>query len=181
MSSVDDTVWDNEHTESNATDSPRGSNKGREPNVNLARRDELIGLRRMRQTTDNGWADSLVQMMETLRMSHGPSPFPPSLKVEAATNQPPSWHKLKPPFGGKVHAFTLKISEMKSWDCEGTENSGELGKTKAPAGVKSKESQTQGKWNQGWYEESMASDPQPIFSTRLPSSVTGSKLQRFIF
>lgn len=57
----------------------------RKTEVNLAKRDELIG--RMRQTTDNGWAGWLEQMMETLRVSHGPSCFSP-LRGEAVTGGP---------------------------------------------------------------------------------------------
>lgn len=65
-------------------DGPRGLNKGRKLKVNAAKTDELIGLGRMRQTTDNGWAAWPVQMMETLRVSHGPSRFSP-LRDEAVT------------------------------------------------------------------------------------------------
>lgn len=52
--------------EDDAADSPRGSDKGRKARVNLAKRDELIYFRTMRQTTDNGWADWPVQMMENI-------------------------------------------------------------------------------------------------------------------
>lgn len=49
----------------------------------------------MRQTTDNGWADWLAQMMETLRVSHGPSCFSP-LRGEAVPARPLCLLKLKP-------------------------------------------------------------------------------------
>lgn len=77
-------------------------------------RGELIGLGRMRQATDNRWADWPGQMMETLRVSHGPSCFSP-LRDEAVTAGPLTvsiWgsnHRL-----GGVCALIIKTIRMMS-------------------------------------------------------------------
>lgn len=80
-------------------DSLRSSNKGRKRKVTSAKRDELTGLGGMRQTTDNGRADWLVWMMETLRESHNPSCLLPlkrqSHRCQATASIRGSNHRLE--------------------------------------------------------------------------------------
>lgn len=55
--SANGTVWDNEHIRGQCSRQSQGLEQRKKTEVSSAKRDELIGLGRMRQTTDNGRAD----------------------------------------------------------------------------------------------------------------------------
>lgn len=115
----------------------QGQEQRKKTEVNSAKRDELIGLGRMRQTTDNGWADWLAQMMEILRVSHGPSCLSP-LRSEAVPARPLCLQKLKPMSGRSVCSQSKKTRMMSprrvgaqigNWGIRGRKSQGLLQRT----------------------------------------------------